>query len=455
MSHGITNGRMLKSVTTLLVTLLLSLILSVPAMAYDEVTIVIDPGHGGEGEDDATYRGAIYHDLYEKDINLITATAFYEELSQYGNVNVYMTRNDDRKLTLQERVDYAKTVNADYLISVHYNASAHHRFYGSEIFTSAFGEEYARGYSIADSIMSWWEESGSVSKDIKTRIGKKGTDYYGLIRIGREEGIPTIILEHGYLDHDKDFNKLNTEESWKKMGVMDASAVADYLGVKKGVVVANLKRDLVVDVPSERIEPDVTPPEQVTLTIDDYDPDSGVLNYTVTGLEPESKLMYFGLDTKDLALDEDEGFMDLQVWDKGADSMQGTYAVPDGYEGGFVARVYNNYELFTDTAPVFIPDSMLPVTESETVIGTMEVSPPSEEVNAAEPEEESTSEGGWSLANVFSKDKKKPYVDETGDRQTGRSNYIGMIVAFSIAGLMLIVSIVMAIASAVGRRRRR
>ena len=172
--------------------------------AYENLIIVIDPGHGGFSTENETDTGAHYNDVYEKQIDLITAKALYDELSQYGNLTVYMTRTEDVHMDLQDRVDFAKALNADYLISVHNNPRAHHRVYGTEIFTSAFGEEYAKGHSLAETINSWWVEDGNVSKGIKTRIGKNG-DYYGVIRMGREAGIPTIILEHGYLDNDTDF----------------------------------------------------------------------------------------------------------------------------------------------------------------------------------------------------------------------------------------------------------
>ena len=146
-------------------------------MAYENLVIVIDPGHGGNSTKDETDTGAHYNDVYEKTIDMITAQALYEELSQYGNLTVYMTRTEDVHMDLQDRVDFAKALNADVLISVHYNASAHHRFYGTEIFTSAFGEEYAKGHSLAETINSWWVEDGNVSKTV-TKTYFVGLDKY-------------------------------------------------------------------------------------------------------------------------------------------------------------------------------------------------------------------------------------------------------------------------------------
>lgn len=428
-------------------------------MAYDEIVIVIDPGHGG-GEGDDTHRGALYHEtIMEKDINLITATAMYDELSQYGNLKVYMTRTDDKELSLKERVEYAASVGADYLISVHYNASENHRFYGAEIFTSAFSEEYAAGYSMASNIMNWWEEDGAVGRGIKVRIGDKGTDYYGLIRIGREHSIPTMILEHGFLDNDIDFDRLADETSWRRMGQLDATAVADYLNVKKGTVSASVNQEYIVDVPTERIDPDSTDPVLASFTIDAYDSDTGMLTYTITASEPDGRLMYYDIDTEDLASDEVNGFMHLNVWEDGKDLMQGSFKVPEGYEGGFVARVYNINNLFADSDVVMIPEEFIHVedttqTRPNLISDNNEINQVMEGDDASDAAAEA--DGKWNLFDALSKTKGTDYnPDNSALRKKSRSNYIGMIVAITVAVLMLAAAIFMGVKTSFDSKKRR
>ncbi len=439
-------------------TVFMSCVLSCNAMAYENIVIVIDPGHGGPGTEGETDSGAQYNNVQEKNVDMITAQALYEELSQYGNLTVYLTRTEDTHMDLQERVDFAKSVGANYLISVHYNASAHHRFYGSEIFTSAFGEEYAKGYSLAATIMSWWVEDGCVSKGIKTRIGRNG-DYYGLIRMGREAGIPTIILEHGYLDNDTDFTHLNTEEAWKHMGILDATAIADHFGAKKGVVSAGIEENLIVAVPTGQMDDDQTPPVNVSFTIDGYDPVSRVLSYTVSAKEQDSFLMYYDVDTQTLAADEDKGFMHLNVWQNGAESMQGTYIVPEGYEGPFVARVYNNYEKFTDTEPVTIPAEYLGNTimlsgNGGTYIGG---SDGNTGITGSEMPKVTLQDGSgatWTLEGALDEAKGADFIVDPDNLKENVRHYIGFIAAIVVAALMLIAALVLAIASNVSRKKR-
>ena len=149
---------------------------SVPVFAYDEITIVIDPGHGGADLDEEAQAGAIYSDsLIEKDVDLITAKALYDELSQYPNLNVYMTRFDDTSVGLKERVDFAESVGADLMISVHYNASLYHIFYGSEIYISAFGSCYTTGCGVGSCIMKRWVDYGLDDKGVKTKLNSERT----------------------------------------------------------------------------------------------------------------------------------------------------------------------------------------------------------------------------------------------------------------------------------------
>ncbi|MCR5640515.1 MAG: N-acetylmuramoyl-L-alanine amidase, partial [Lachnospiraceae bacterium] len=93
----------------------------------EEVVVVIDAGHGGEN------LGAKDYGRLEKELTLVTAQAMYDALIQYDGVKVYMTRTADTDLSLEQRAQFAKDVQADFLFSVHYNASDSHRQFGSEV----------------------------------------------------------------------------------------------------------------------------------------------------------------------------------------------------------------------------------------------------------------------------------------------------------------------------------
>ena len=224
--------------------------------------IVLDPGHGGPGLTDEQELGAIYRDTYEKYLTLEIARAMEEELSQYGNVEVFLTRDTDKAMTLKERAAYAESVGADLLVSLHLNASLEHNFYGSEVFVSAFDWFYARGAGVGQSILNQLTDYGFVSKGVKTRLGSKGADYYGIIRECKSLGIPALIVEHGYMDEDSDWSRMCTEEALRDLGQRDARGLAAYFGLEKGTVLGELPKPE-ESIPAYAVAPDTPPPEEV------------------------------------------------------------------------------------------------------------------------------------------------------------------------------------------------
>ncbi|MCX8083177.1 MAG: N-acetylmuramoyl-L-alanine amidase [bacterium] len=88
--------------------------------------VLIDPGHGGKDD------GAVgYYGLKEKAVNLDIAKRIKEylnkELRKNPGVKIYMTREDDIDVSLMERVQMAKDINADVFFSIHTNSSRERR----------------------------------------------------------------------------------------------------------------------------------------------------------------------------------------------------------------------------------------------------------------------------------------------------------------------------------------
>ena len=84
-----------------------------------EMTIVVDPGHGGEKD-----TGAVSpHGFFEKEANLRLAREVVIALTNMG-YRVEMTRNSDVPLVLTERPRSACEGEADAFVSIHHNATA-------------------------------------------------------------------------------------------------------------------------------------------------------------------------------------------------------------------------------------------------------------------------------------------------------------------------------------------
>ncbi len=92
-------------------------------------TIVIDPGHGGHDP------GAVGpRKLYEKDVVLDIALKLKDILSGDPNVEIYLTRDKDVFIPLEQRTAIANSRNADLFVSVHANASPSRDAKGTETY---------------------------------------------------------------------------------------------------------------------------------------------------------------------------------------------------------------------------------------------------------------------------------------------------------------------------------
>ncbi len=84
---------------------------------FDIRRVCIDPGHGGRDSGKIGVNG-----LEEKDVNLALALVIKRRLEDELGVEVVLTREDDRLLSLPDRTELANTSGADVFLSVHCNS---------------------------------------------------------------------------------------------------------------------------------------------------------------------------------------------------------------------------------------------------------------------------------------------------------------------------------------------
>ena len=218
-----------KLITGIIKTSLLGLFLTFAVGARaNAMTVVLDPGHGGIG---TTGAGALYPPYMEKSLNLSVANQVKSELEAAG-ITTYMTRTGDSSLTLEQRAAYAQSVNADLLISIHFNSTGAHDRNGSEVWTSLYSSYYTTGYSLGSNILSQLSGIGFQNKGVKTKLGNSG-DYYGIIRNGVALGIPTIIIEHCFVDNPIDRAIIDSQGP-SGIGHADAAGIINYVNSAGG-----------------------------------------------------------------------------------------------------------------------------------------------------------------------------------------------------------------------------
>ena len=333
-----------------LVVFLIILMLPTQTIQAAHKTVVIDPGHGGDPHEKEENGGAHYGNKYEKDLNLTVAKAMAEELDTYKGVRVYLTRNTDQEMGLEERCDFAKSVSADFMISIHFNASVNHFFYGSEVWVSAFDQYFSSGYSLASCFMENFSKQGLLDRGIKTRIGKAGDDYYGIIRHARANGFPAILVEHAYMDAKEDSSYISDEDSLINYGKEDARAVADYYGLNKDAEPEKIIPTVSIPVLTEPVLPDETAPQDVALSLISVNWAEKCISAVVSAKEEESRILYYGY-----SYDYGKTYSRLQPW---TGNETGEMQVEIPYENENVSSlktiVYNAHNMSTSSNEIDI-----------------------------------------------------------------------------------------------------
>ncbi|MDH4180583.1 MAG: N-acetylmuramoyl-L-alanine amidase [Betaproteobacteria bacterium] len=93
------------------------------------LTVVIDPGHGGEDP------GAVgRHGTYEKNVTLAIGRRLREMIAADSGLRVAMTRDGDYFVPLRTRVAKARAVQADMFVSIHADAWVRPDARGSSVF---------------------------------------------------------------------------------------------------------------------------------------------------------------------------------------------------------------------------------------------------------------------------------------------------------------------------------
>lgn len=199
------------------------------------LVIALDPGHGGEED------GACYYGIKEKDINLTVAEKVKKELEQYPNVTVVLTRHKEETVSLLERADRAAAANADILVSLHFNASNSHESQGASVYIST-AEKYRESLQkLADNLLGEFEALGLDNAGTFARVTQMGgrradgtfDDYYGVLRHAYNNGMPSVIIEHCYMDSERDKDFFQSEEGLDQLARADTNGIAAYYGLVK------------------------------------------------------------------------------------------------------------------------------------------------------------------------------------------------------------------------------
>lgn len=226
-------------------------------------TIVIDPGHGGIDP------GTMVASISEKAVVLAFGKALKEQLEASGRYRVVMTRDDDRFVSLSDRVQAGRGEQADLFISIHADSLMQAQdvrgatvYTRSERATDAEAAKLAAKENEADAAagLETREEVQDVAgilMDLARRETRTFTGVFARNLVDKLGGsikmhkiplrsarfwvlsapdVPSVLIELGYMSSPKDAELLNSPE-WRGKAVTAVSAaVEDYFSRERASV---------------------------------------------------------------------------------------------------------------------------------------------------------------------------------------------------------------------------
>lgn len=221
------------------------------ALGLKVKTIVIDAGHGGKDP------GAVYNNVKEKDVILDIAKHLRDYLKKDSKLNVYMTRDTDVFIPLEERTAIANKYKADIFISVHANAAKNTAAAGVETYVFNVTNDRAalevaalennattKATSDLSDILkdilkySKLEDSllvaGAIQKHIMKNTGSKSKNlgvkqapFYVLLGAR----MPAVLIETGFVSNKDEAARLKTQAYRKQIAKGIYDGLQEYISM--------------------------------------------------------------------------------------------------------------------------------------------------------------------------------------------------------------------------------
>ncbi len=327
---------------------------AVSSVDIEKPVIILDPGHGGA--DAGTTSGI----RYEKTYNLIIAEHLRDLLLDHGGFEVYMTREDDdsfpkflpRALLIVEH-------NADLLLSLHCNSATVDYSNGVLAITSVI-EPYSAFELGEDILKRISDATGLKNKGVETNLDtgdslgvyywnseknwdmpgasylKTVSDYYSMNTWSSKFGVPSLIVEHGYLSNPGDRAIIDKDENLLKIAQAEAEALIEYYYGHTHSYTA----EKVVDFPSNC---------SINGTKSYHCTECGIKKDT-EALPPEPEAHYFRQSASKLASCTEDGFIEYvcqisyNLNDKG-------YTTPVHTHSEVLPKKEHAYKVISETPP--------------------------------------------------------------------------------------------------------
>jgi N-acetylmuramoyl-L-alanine amidase len=193
-------------------------------------TVVIDAGHGGTDTGCSGPRGAV-----EKVISLDVARRLRAYLMKAG-FQVYMTREGDRFIELEDRAERAKRWGADIFVSIHLNSAASTDANGSETYSmTGAGQSSTSGgkgeaaeagnrFDAMNSSLAYQIQRSIVEQAQTADRGVKKARFVVL----KHAPCPAVLIETGFVSNKREEARFMTDDFRENIALGIARGIYNY-----------------------------------------------------------------------------------------------------------------------------------------------------------------------------------------------------------------------------------
>ncbi len=178
----------------------------------DNIKILLDPGHGGKESGSKGPTG-----YPEKDVTLPTSKLVEQELTKLG-AKVYLTREKDIDVSLEERVAMIDKIKPDLALSIHYNA-----------LPDDGDAEKTKGIS------SYWYNTQShapamfLQNYLVTNLNRPSYGiFWNNLALTRPYTAPSILLELGFMINPEEFEWITNSKEQQKLAITLAQGIREW-----------------------------------------------------------------------------------------------------------------------------------------------------------------------------------------------------------------------------------
>lgn len=180
---------------------------------FKDMLIVVDAGHGDHDPGAISPNG-----VNEKDVVLKASLILKKKLENAG-FKVYMTRERDNYIKINDRASIANQLNADLFISVHANAATNSKAIGIETLymPDSSRNNKTLATKIQDQLIAY---TNNVDRGIKSRSD---------LGVLRGTKMDAVLVELGFLSNSQDELKLLTDSYLEKCANAIVEGVIDFV----------------------------------------------------------------------------------------------------------------------------------------------------------------------------------------------------------------------------------